>query len=578
MAGIKEVGIEFCGDGSPFSTTFASLETLNIENMSCWEQWSWFNVPNEEDAGNFPNLRELTVRNCPNLVGKLPTFLPSLGKLKIQHCPQLAKLPEMLPSLSELNIENCQEMILRSLPDLTCLMTLKIKRISGLISLLPFIHALEALEDLKIADCSELMYLWQAGTHTEKLACLKNLEIFYCEKLVSLLEEEGGNLPHNLEGLSIKVCHNLKNLPTGLHSLAALKDLRIYGCSNLVSLPATSLPHNLEVLRIKYCDNLDNLPNGLQSLTSLKDLHISSCPKLVSFPATGLPYSLKNLEIRNCECLKSLPNGVMEDNNYSNETSQLERFDIEGCLSLSSFSTGKFSDSLKSLSIRNCPTQLLRSLGNGLSHLTELSIIDCPELESFPLMGMSIPTLINFRIYSCENFRCLPNQMQNLVSLQSLEIYDCHGLVSFPEEGLSPNLTRLMIWDCQKLTQPISQWGLHRLTFLKELTVRNTCPSTDLEVSSPDEDGLLLPISLTDLCICGFKNLKSISRGLQSLISLQTLCIDSCPKLQSLPMEGLPARLGSLDIRSCPLLKDQCLKGKGDYWPIISHIPRLDIR
>ncbi|KAG8646210.1 hypothetical protein MANES_10G133704v8 [Manihot esculenta] len=67
--------------------------------------------------------------------------------------------------------------------------------------------------------------------------------------------------------------------------------------------------------------------------------------------------------------------------------------------------------------------------------------------------------------------------------------------------------------------------------------------------------------------------------GIQKLISLEKLEIWRCPKLQSFPAEGFPATLECLCIDNCPLLRDRCLKEKGgDYWPIISHIPRVVIR
>ncbi|KAF2293713.1 hypothetical protein GH714_004259 [Hevea brasiliensis] len=111
MGGVKEVGVEFYGDNSSSLQPFSSLETLEIENMLELKHWACSNGRNEEAAGNFPKLNELTIINCPKLHGKLPSCLPSLKKL---------------------NVEECREMILRSVSDLTSLTTLEIKRISGL--------------------------------------------------------------------------------------------------------------------------------------------------------------------------------------------------------------------------------------------------------------------------------------------------------------------------------------------------------------------------------------------------------------------------------------------------------------
>ncbi|XP_057995113.1 putative disease resistance RPP13-like protein 1 isoform X2 [Hevea brasiliensis] len=520
MDGVKEVGIEFYGVRSSSAKAFPSLETLTIKNMVEWEQWS-----SEELQQIFINLRELRMRNCPKLVGKLPRFLPSLENLDICDCPQLVELPEILPSLRKLKVEKCQEMFLRSARDLVSLTTLKIKRISGLVSLHEvLVQALIALEDLEIVGCHELMYLWPDGSNVNKFASMRRLDIQHCKQLVSLV---GGG-----EGF---------------------------------------LPCNLEVLSIQKCGHLNKLPDGLHSLTSLRFLRISSCPKLVSFPTTGLPNSLRQLMIMDCNSLVSLPEGIICNGNDANEMSYLQNLAIEGCSSRMSFPIGKFPDSFRTLTICFCTKQLLELQSDRLLHLTYLEIKDCHELECFPEVGLPIPTLIYFTISRCENLKCLPSQMQNLASLQYLEIYDCGGMLSFPEGGFPPNLTTLRIRDCKNLRQPMYEWGLHRLTYLRRLSIKGTSPSTDI-ASFPD-NGLLLPTSLTLLWIDGLKNLKSISKGLQSLTSLENLWIWNCPKLRSLPKEGLPATLGFLEILSCPLLKQRCLNGKGDYWPIIAPIP-----
>ncbi|KAF2293711.1 hypothetical protein GH714_004253 [Hevea brasiliensis] len=460
-------------------------------------------------AGNFPKLHELTIINCPKLDGKLPRCLPSLKKL---------------------NIEKCQEMILRSVPYLTSLTTLKIKGISGLAKLDEVVtQALVALEDLKISCCYQLMYLWQDSTNLDKLACLHNLEISLCWKLMSLVAEEEGLLPCNLEVLSVEGCYELENLTNRLHSLASLR-----------------------ILSITYC------------------------PKLVHFPATGLPCSLKGLHIQSCDSLESMPESIMQVSNTSNERTHLEDLRVIGCSSLTSLPVDEFPHSVKRIQFCCWTTQLLESLDDRFSHLTKLVIRNSPKLESFPESGLAIPNLSRFTIEDCANLKSLPNQMQNLKSLVSLAIRNCGDLVSFPEGGLPPNLIYLSIFYCKNLTQPMSEWRLQRLASLQNLEIRGTSPSTEM-VSFPDEECQLLPSSLTFLAVGEFENLKSISRGLHNLTSLDQLRIYCCPKLRSLPKEGLPSTLAGLHIIECPLLQKRCTKKKGKYWPDIANIPYLYI-
>ncbi|KAJ9158620.1 hypothetical protein P3X46_024185 [Hevea brasiliensis] len=526
MNGVKRVGMEFYGDGS----SFTSLKTLTMVDMLELEQWSWSHDQNGEASVTLPILHKLKLRNCPKLVSELP------------NC---------LQSLQELSIEFCQEVVLRNLSDLTSLATLHIDNVFGLVSLHEaHIEELVALKELMICLCYELKYLWKDRTSLDKIVHLKHLEIRSCEQLVSLVEGEVGQLP----------------------------------C-------------NLQTFKISFCPNLENLPNGLHSLTALRDLEIISCVKLFSFPATRVPCSLRRLYIDTCSSLESLPEGVVGDVNDINQSSQLEELGIRGCRSLSSYPNGKFPVSIKTLDISYCnwSTQLLESVFHGLSHLEKLNIEDCPQLESFQETGLPSHSLISLIISRCKNFRSLPNQMQNLTTLK---LYNCRGLVSFPEErmlpnltclfiyncgclesfpqgGLPPNLTNLSIWDCNNLQQPMTEWGLHKLASLRSLEIYGISPSTNMFDSFPNDDGLLLPTSLTYLQIGKFDNLKSISRGLQKLTSLQMIIITNCRNLLWLPEEGFPATIEHLCIYNCPHLEVRCSKDKEDYWPIISHIPRV---
>ncbi|CAI0473610.1 unnamed protein product [Linum tenue] len=391
MNKVKEIGGEFYGNnictGSSLPCVFPALETLCIEDMPEWEKWS---CPTE----CFPKLVELTIGNCPKLIGNLPNSLPCLQRLNIRGCQQMADLPETLASLSALSITECNKLILRN------------------------------------------------GTSMESLTTLRITKIL---KLVNLQE-------------------------------------------------------SLEFLRLNRCPKLEKFPDVLHNLTHLKTLEFQNCQKLVSLSERGLP-----------------------------------------------------------------------------SSLSQLSITHSPELERFPERELLVlQTLTRLRFFFCENLRSLPNQLPHLTSLRLLEIILCESLESFPEGGLPLNLIMLTITNCKSLKQPISDWKLNRLTSLKRLSIVGECPSTQV-ASFPDDEGLLLPTSLTFIHIAHFSELKSISKGLMHLNCLEELVIWHCPKLRSLPDEGLPPSLGCLKLYECPLLKPKCAKQKGEYWPIIHHIPCVAI-
>ncbi|KDP43594.1 hypothetical protein JCGZ_16881 [Jatropha curcas] len=252
-----------------------SLEILKIGNMLKLKQWAHSGDVNVEVTRKFPRLREIRIRNCPKWVVTLPTSLHSL---------------------EELYIDGCQDIILESVHDLCSLQTLHISSISALENLHQVVtQSLVALEYLSIGNCSQLIHLWQGSANLDKLSSLKSLWIHECEKLVSLVGGEEGNLP----------------------------------C-------------NLEYLGIWECDGFEILPNGLQTLTSLRELDINRCRNLVSFPSAGLPCSLKSLEIEYCPSLESLPKGIVHDSNARNEMSHLEVVRVKKCPSLTSLPIGEF--------------------------------------------------------------------------------------------------------------------------------------------------------------------------------------------------------------------------------------------
>ncbi|KAJ0483714.1 putative P-loop containing nucleoside triphosphate hydrolase, leucine-rich repeat domain superfamily [Helianthus annuus] len=170
-----------------------SLEILRFEDMSSWEVWSTNSV------AMFPCLRELQIKNCPNLVDVSVEALPSLRVLAIYKC--------------------CQS-VLRSLVQAGSSTTkLEIRLILGLTDEVwrGVIENLEAVEELSIQDCDEIRYLWESDAEASKvLVNLKELEVRECKKLVSLGEKEenedniGSNLLSSLRMLYIRSCHSME--------------------------------------------------------------------------------------------------------------------------------------------------------------------------------------------------------------------------------------------------------------------------------------------------------------------------------------------------------------------------------
>ncbi|GLT39629.1 hypothetical protein SLA2020_138110 [Shorea laevis] len=455
------------------------------------------------------------------------------------------------------------------------------------------LKALGALQILEVLNCTELTSLWQKGSGLKHIASVEHLKLKGCSKIVSLVVN-GQGLPCSLEDREPMNCGNLEK--------PSLKSLQIESCPKLLSFPETGCLSTLRQIKLKDCAALITLPDWTAMLNCrttdylLQDLKIEECPSLTSFPGGILPTRLQRLKIRGCRDLQSLLEGIMQNDNIT-KMSHLESLEIVDCPSLTCFPEGILQFNLKKLKISDCSKleplseQLLHNNASleyigmwnyatleylpeclhCLAHLTELTISSCPALISLPETGLPT-TLKTLEIYNCVNLKSMPERMQNLASLQYLTVCDCPSLVTFSKGGLPPQLLLLGVWDCINLKEPMSEWNLDSLTFLKGLIIGG---APDI-ASFPDEN-CLLPMGLTLIFIARLDNLVSLSVGLQNLTSLEELEVVDCPKLRHLPREGLPATLGRLCIRNCRHLKRKCLKKKGTYSPRIAHIPHVEI-
>ncbi|XP_059641637.1 putative disease resistance RPP13-like protein 1 isoform X2 [Cornus florida] len=481
----------------------------------------------------FPSLETLTFEDMPEWeewsfldgVEIAARQFPCLRVLTIRKCPKLSRVSILrLSSLCELYLEECDEVVLKRVTDLSSLTTLKVQSVTGL-SKLPeeLMQFLVALEYLEFDECDQLVTLWQNGL---------------------LL------LPCKLERLELRHCANLEKLPNGLNNLTSLKCLSITGCPKLVHVPERGVPPMLSYLQIEGCEGLESLPDGF---SHLEDLRVDNCSSMRSWPTNMFPTTLKRIRISNCRQLEWVSETMVHENNRS-------------------------MSSLEGLSISNWPN-IGRLIGcvNHFANLLGLWIYECDSLENFPERGLSTPNLRCLIIRKCMNLRFLPpfNQIQ---SLAKLELLRCPNLVLFGNDNgnLPPKLVEISVDADYGI--PLSSWGLHRLTSLEKFHISGGFSEMFCFPDNNEEELCVFPASLTLLRIWNLQNVKCISsKGLQNLTSLQFLSIYKCPKLRSFPKEGLPSTLQSLQISNCPILKERCVKNRGDYWPMIADIPCVEI-
>ncbi|GKV44492.1 hypothetical protein SLEP1_g51670 [Rubroshorea leprosula] len=634
LPSLEELCVEGCSEAILRSIVdLNSLKTLRISRI-CKLIW----LP-KSFVESLIALKNMMITSCDELTclweeGANMVNLPCLKRMEIGWCPLLASLTRkeqgFLPnSVQTLDIHDCGA--LESLPSEMMMERLKELYISGCPALRMFLRGKLPimLKILRIKECEKLESLPEGILMNNGDACqVSHLEELSIERCPCLKFFPTGHLPNSFKRLYVRDCKQLEFIPQRmLQYYRELEEIQLYGncpeyrvpdygrrythnCSGIDKLDGLDgleslcpfIP-NLKRLTIRSFKNLKCLPNKLQHLNSLDDLCISNCPGIESIPDGGLPSNLLALEIFNCPGIESIP-----DFGFPPNLRDLRIFDCENLKSL----PDKLLDlnSLDELRIVNCPR--IESISDsGLPpNLTSLGIFNCPRIKSISESGLP-PNLTSLQIHNCPGIESISDSGFP-PNLEFLQIHHCPGIESIPYCGSAPNLGKLII-GCENLKKPMQEWGLSSITSLLTFQIRWICP--------PDN---VLPTSLTSLEVCNVENMKSISRGLlQNLNSLQRLTIMEWPKLQtlpkealpaslqvltfwncnnfqslpnkvlppslqrlsirfcanfqSLPKEGLPPSLKRLEITYCPLLQRRCMEEKGQDWPLIAHIPNVDV-
>ncbi|CBI35084.3 unnamed protein product, partial [Vitis vinifera] len=176
-------------------------------------------------------------------------------------------------------------------------------------------------------------------------------------------------------------------------------------------------------------------------------------------------------------------------------------------------------------------------------------------------------------IHGCENLENLPNELQSFRSATELVIGECPKLMNILEKGWPPMLKKLRVDNCEGIKALLIIYYCENVKSLPEVV--SYPPPLSTSCKGLKHHHLQNLTSLECLYISGCPSLESFpERGLGFAPNLRAVLIIDCENLKT-PLEGLPATLGRLEIRRCPIIEKRCLKGRGEDWPHIAHIPAL---
>ncbi|CAN6696536.1 unnamed protein product [Malus baccata var. baccata] len=402
MKVVKSVGGELYGGNQPFQC----LEKLEFGEMPEWEEW--LPSPSGGESPDFPRLQELILRECPKLIGDLPTHLPSLKTLVVSFCEVL----HVNRGRNTLNTETFRG----SLEKLT------VNKCPGLSLLLESTETLLSLQMLDITSV-DIKWLPQMVPNSNRL---QSLTLWECSSLLSFPTH---GLPTTLTSLGIQNCKKLEFLSREMMAkLTSLQSLDLFSsCDSLRSFPLGIFP-NLSSLSVSHCENLESLSvegGADENLSHLNTLYIWGCRNLVSFPDGGLPTpNLTFFDVYNCENLKLLPDRM-------HTLTALQYLWIANLPNVVSFAQGGLPPNLQSFRIVEVNKDLVETLLNEQllpATLHTLSISGVSNLKSLDGKGL-----------------------EHLTSLQHLYIFSCKSLKFLPKEALPASLSYLRIRDCPSL-------------------------------------------------------------------------------------------------------------------------------
>ncbi|XP_057419929.1 disease resistance protein RPV1-like isoform X1 [Lotus japonicus] len=367
----------------------------------------------------------------------------------------------------------------------------------------------------------------------------------------------------------------LKQLWKDDQELPNLKRLDLSHSSDLIRIPGLSLFPNIEEIILSDCKSLIQVYSS-SFLSKLKCLWLIGCVKLRSLnvPSRILSRSSGSVGLYNCCKLETFSinrTEVVESSGHSHFDGLLGAFEIyddaKGASSyqemnglgldekystnLEWFRKGKPSrvshelcwldlgscESLTMLPIDLCKLKLLR----------RLDLSGCSNLEKFPEI---VDTMENLAVLVLDQtaIQELPSSLDRLVGLEELSLHKCRRLEIIPSSiGRLTKLCKLNLTCCVSLeTFPSSIFKL-KLTELDLFCCSKL--KTLPKILEPAESFAHINLSYTSI--------KELPSSLDFLVGLQTLCLEECRNLESLPnIIGNLNILSDLDCTSCSNLTE----------------------
>ncbi|KAL4580111.1 hypothetical protein LXL04_016291 [Taraxacum kok-saghyz] len=451
------------------------------------------------DLGITPNLEELTLNGCDNLLElHMPAECLKLRSLNLYNSKLRNLDLRMAPNIEKLALSECDDLTQLHMPE-TCLnlTSLKITNLKlATLKIGPTPH----LEFVELRSCYDLEELHMPHE---------------CQKLTYFFVSHS-----KLRTLDLNVAPNLKK-PT-LIECDDLGEIHMNrACLNLTSLKLTNL--KLRILDIRLAPNLKVI--ALENCYYMEEFHMADeCQKLSS-----LDISHSKLRTLN---LKLVPN--------------LENLEVFKCDNLVELNITSECPKLTSLVI---VCSKLRTLDLGLAPNIEKLDVECDDLGQ---LRLSVECLkLKYLYLKYLKLRTL--DLESVPNLEKLTLKECNDLVQLHMPNKCLTLTSLELFNLNLrtldigLTPNIEFLEVSNCNDLEEIHMDGECQkltSLDIRHSKLRTLDLGLSLNLKSLCLNGCSHFEELPEDIGSLEYLEKLSLRGCRLLQYIPnsickMKGL---------------------------------------